>query len=153
MTRYELASLIIAALAFLVSIWSIIAASRNGKEQNKLQKRLLNLEEARERDRQRASRSANLRAWIEREPHYTLIIKNEGDSEARSVKTLIDGQPVLSHPLVPRGLKEMIQLGPGATISYLLAPSMGTNPMISVSLAWQDDSGDPGQWSSQLSLF
>lgn len=153
MTRFEIATLIIAVLALAGSIWSAITTSRNGKRQNELQERLLSLEDARERDRLGASRSANLRAWIERGRDYKLIIMNEGSSEARSIRTLIDNQPILSHSLVPRGSEEITQLGPGATISYLLAVIMGTNPVISVSLSWQDDSGGPGQWSSQLNLF
>lgn len=153
MTRFELASLTIAALAFLVSIWSAITTSRNGKRQNELQERLVSLEDARERDRLGASRSASLRAWIEGGRDYKLTIMNEGPSEARAIRTLIDGEPVLSHHLVPRSVAEITKLGPGATVSYLPAVSMGTSPVISISLSWQDDSRDPGQWSSQLNLF
>jgi hypothetical protein len=153
MTRFEIANLIIAMLALVGAVWSTIISYRIGRRQNQLQEHLLGFEAAREQDRLAASRSASLRAWIERGRDYKLIIVNEGSSEARSIRTLIDNQPILSHSLVPRGSEEITQLGPGATISYLLAVTMGTNPVISVSLSWQDDSGEPEQWSSQLNIF
>jgi hypothetical protein len=153
MTSFEMMSLIISLLAFVGSICATIISYRVGARQNQLQERLLSFEATRERDRLTASRSASLRSWIEGGRDYKLIIINEGSSEARSIRTSIDGEPVLSHRLVPRGVAEITKLGPGATISYLLAVTMGTNPVISVSLSWQDDSGEPGQWSSQLNLF
>jgi hypothetical protein len=153
MTPFELLSLTIAIIALGISIWATVRSNKLGVRQNQLQEKLFALEASRERDRQVASRSATLRAWIEHGRDYRLMIVNEGPSEARSLKTLIDAGPVLSHPLVSRGLEEITGLGPGATASYLLAVAGGTKPILSISLSWEDDSGKPGQWSSQLNLF
>jgi len=107
MTPFELLSLIIALIALVISIWATIKSNKIGVRQNQLQEQLLGFEATRERDRLAASRSASLRAWIEGGRDHKLIIMNEGPSEARSLRTLIDGEPVLSHRLVPRGLAEI----------------------------------------------
>lgn len=64
-------TLTVGVLALLVSIASAIASRRNNSRQNQLQERLVDLENAREQDRQRLARSAEVRASIQRgERHY-----------------------------------------------------------------------------------
>ena len=83
-------TLTVSVLALLVSAASAIATWRINSRQSRHQERLVNLETAREQDRQRLARSAEVRASIDRDkqdfrermigrsPEYWLVIRNDG---------------------------------------------------------------------------
>ena len=157
-------TLTVGILALLVSIVSAIAAWRNNSRQNQLQERLVNLETAREQDRQRLARSAEVRASIQRgEPHYReqmvgrppqywLVIRNDGMALARNVRVLLDGKPAIEHALIPGGEEEITTIGPGTEHRYVLAVSLQSPRIVDVLIQWDDDSGEPGEWMSQLKV-
>lgn len=152
-------------LAVLVSIVAIFFAWRTASRQNALQERMVTLEDARERDRLRQARSAEVRASIQREtPHwrearlagkgqqYWLVVRNDGSVTARNVDVLLDGRPALEHPLVPRGENDITDLGPGADFRYILAVTLGSARVLNARVEWQDDSGESRTWESQLKV-
>jgi hypothetical protein len=144
---------VVAALALGVSIWSVVSSRRTANLQNELQQRLLALEIAREEERVRQAKSANLRAMIQKTGRdWRLLVTNEGEVTARNVKVELDGGPLLVHTLVPRGQDEVTKLGPGAQARYLLAPTMGSPMRVDARVTWDDDSGEGRSWESQLNL-
>lgn len=60
--------------------------------------------------------------------------------------------PLADHELVPQGEEEIDHLGPGAEVRYLLGITMGGPRSIRVRLEWEDQSEQPGLWTSQLKL-
>ena len=144
---------VIGVIALVVSIWSVVSARRTANVQNSLQERLLALETAREQDRVRQARSAQVRAVIQKTGRdWRLIVVNDGPVVARNVKVELDDGPLLTHTLVPQGQDEVTKLGPGAQARYLLAPAMGKPMTVEVRITWDDDSAEARAWESQLNL-
>ena len=157
-------TLTVGILALLVSIVSAIATWRTNSRQNQHQERLVNLETAREQDRQRLARSAEVRAsigrgeqhfrerMVGRSPQYWLVIRNDGMTLARSVRVLLDGKPAIEHALIPGGEEEITTIGPGTEYRYILAVSHQSPRVVDVLIQWDDDSGEPRRWESQLKV-
>ena len=145
----------ISAIAIGVSIWT---HNRN----HKLQARIVALEEARETDRLTEKKKAILTAHIVsgsypniaggQTPEYKLRIENKGLGEARDVKVILDDKPILEHPAIPQGTSEVTKVGPNSPIQYLLSLSMQTTPPFILEITWEDDSGEPGEYSTTLTL-
>jgi hypothetical protein len=139
--------------AIVVSILSMLIARRQGELQSQLQQRLLSLEGARERDRLRAASSAEVQAAIEkRSGDFWLLVRNNGPNEAKAIRVYLDGQPLLSHPLILDGIEEVHHLGPQADARYVLAVTMGVRSVLKVMIQWEDASGESRTWASQLTL-
>lgn len=163
---------VISLIALLVSVVSVVLAWKTSRSQHQLQlrdtdlqERLVGLETAREEERLKVSRSAQLTASIVREKEnwtavhvraartdYWLRIANEGRAAARNIRVLLDEKPALEHELTLRGEDEITNLGPGADARYHLAVTMGSPRVVQVSLSWDNESGDPGLWMSQLKI-
>lgn len=131
--------------------------------QTEQQERLVELETARERDRLMDARRAYVVASIDREKRqfpthrspttgYFLRLSNEGKAAARDIRLLLDGGPIHQHSLIPRNEEEFTTLGPGASNRYHLLVMLGSHRIIHVELTWTDESGEPGRWTSQLTL-
>ncbi len=152
----DIITLSFSGLAVLVSMAAIFFAWRASSRQHALQERMLALEDAREHDRRKSARSAEVRASIQREAlepqHYWLVVRNEGLVTARNVKVLLDGKSVLEHPLVPTNENEVKTLGPGAECRYFLTITMGASSVLDARIEWEDDSGQSRQWESQLKV-
>ncbi len=159
------ATTVISVIALLVSFVSVVLAWRTSGHQHQLQlrdtdlqERLVALETAREKDRLRASRSAQVTASIVREhvrasrTDYWLRIANEGRAAAGNIRVLLDEKPALEHELTLSGEDEITTLGPGADARYHLAVTMGSPRVVLVRVSWDDESGDPGLWISQLKI-
>ena len=166
----------ISAIAAVVSVGAAIWASRkSAKAQqtgNRLQARLAEIEEHREEDRLAQKVKAELRAELlgeEKETActlsgsplpralshsmvYSLAISNQGQAPARNVAVAIDEKPVLEHPAVPEGVSEIRQVGPRSSFRYPLAITRGCHPPFDIEIAWEDDSGVPGQFKTTLSF-
>lgn len=149
-------AVVISAIAIGVSIWT---HNRN----HKLQARIVALEEAREKDRLAEKQKANLIAKIIKEAlprsgsikidtNYYLQIENKGSSEARDVKVVLDGKPLLEHPTILKNIKEITQVGPNTDFRYLLVLSTQGRPPSNIEITWEDDSGEPGKYSTTLTL-
>ncbi len=125
-----------------------------------IQKRQLEIEEARENDRIRNSNKAQLRAYIKKEVesqrmHHTvwkhlLRIENMGLAEAREIKVILDDKPLFEHPTILKGQRKITQIGPQSHFDYTLALTMGAPIPSRVQITWSDDSGEPGDYKTSL---
>lgn len=145
-------SLLLSAAAVIVAIWSVREAKAQARRQDEIQRRLLSLENSRERDRLRSTRSAELRARIERGGRSDhLVIFNEGSAEARAIDAKLLGKPLSPDVDVLVADGEVARtLGPGSSARYVIALHMGSPPLMPVELAWEDDTGEPRTWRSDL---
>lgn len=138
----ELASLIISAISVLVAILA-------WRKSSSVQLRLLEIEEAREQDREIAGNQALLRARLsKRRKPKKLFIKNQGKAQARNVEVLVDHQSVVSHPAVKSNQTERRTIGPTAVVVYHLKRNEDRPKRIHIT--WVDDSGEPGLFESDL---
>ena len=157
-------TLTVSVLALLVSAASAIATWRTNSRQIRHQERLVNLETARDKDRQRLARSAGVRAsigpdeqdfrerMIGRSPKYWLVIRNDGMALARNVRVLLDGKPLVEHTLVRDSEEEITTIGPGTEHRYTLAVSLQPARIVDALIQWDDDSGEPRRWESKLKI-
>ena len=147
-------AVVAAVISGLAALASIAAARRSIAAQN----RLLEIEERRERDRVSAAQKARLIARIVREEslsgrkvrNYYLEIENLGASAANNIDIPLDDGPVLDHPTMPRRTDEIRHVGPESSFRYTLAPTLETRPPAKIAIAWDDDSGEPGQYETTL---
>lgn len=146
------ADIILTAITALIAVWAIVVSRQTASRQTQLQERLLALEGSRERDRRLASTTAKVSAHFEG-PTSTrkLVIVNEGPSSARLISVTINGTPLMEHDRIPRGQQVVRNLGPGGRAAYLFSLTMGTPSVYTIAIEWEDDSGRPGSWSSELS--
>lgn len=144
----------LSGLAILVSIWAAAKAHSAAAQQNLIQERLLKLESARERDRVAGSKRANLSAEIRSDGRdWLFVVRNDGPGQARAIQVLVDNKSLPAHERILCEPDELVTtLGPGAKVPYVMAVAMGSPLVYEVSLIWEDDSGDPGRWESQLHI-
>ncbi len=156
-----LIALTVSFLALILSAVSAIKTWRTNSLQSKHQERLVNLETAREQDRQRLAQSAEVSALIDRGERpfmngtvkrYWLVIRNDGRALARNVRVLLDGKPFIEHALVPDGEEEIMTIGSGIEHRYNLAVSQKSERVAHVLIQWDDDSGEPRRWESKLQI-
>ena len=144
----------LSVIAIVVSMATAVAAYRQGSRQGKIQERLLALESVRERDRKTEASSARVQASISHiGSNYRLYLANVGSSEARMISIRLDGKPIMKHDLIPQGATEITRLGSGASTSYPLGVHNGTDPKVEIEIQWEDSSGNPGSWSTELNVF
>ena len=148
----EIISLILAALSLLVSAAAFYVSWRN-------QKRILDIEESRDRDRRIAGKKARLKAHIEEKErkvsgsiaihrtHY-LVVENEGSGEASNVNLQIKGKPVSECTFIVK-TAEVKQVGSRSSFSYELKGFAQHLPL-DVRISWHDDSGEDGSYSTML---
>ena len=156
-----LIAIAVSLLALILSAVSTIQTWRTNSLQIKHQKRLVNLETAREQDRQRLAQSAEVWASIDRDDRpfmngtikrYWLVIRNDGRVLARNVRVLLDGKPFIEHALIPDGEEEITTIGSGIEHRYNLAVSKKSERVAHVLIQWDDDSGEPRRWESKLQI-
>jgi len=147
-----------AVLVSLLSVYFSFRANKNSltlqKEQTEMQKRITQIEEAREQDRVIQSRKANLKAELRKNKKnsYHLVIKNSGQGKACNVKATLNGKPILEHPAIASGQQEIKSIGPDSEISYITGLSSGCSPPFEFKVTWEDDSGEPGKYETTLTF-
>jgi hypothetical protein len=135
-------------LAIIVSVLSWVTSW-------KTQKRLVVIEESRERDRLRQTRKAKIRAELAREQRGDRIperlrIYNDGESEAREVTIKLAGKPIREHRAVIDTRSEISQVGPRSCVQYMLALTHANFPPWGIEITWIDDSGEPGIYRTTI---
>jgi len=146
----------ISAVAVVVSMWTHIRS-------HKLQKRIVALEEARERDRLTDKRKAYLVAKIVKEElarsghsrifrKYYLVVENKGLSEARNITLLLADTPLLKHSAVIDSLTEVKQIGPQSFFRYEFKQEFMRTLPLKVDITWEDNSDEPGKYTTTLTL-
>lgn len=152
--RSSLANWLVSLVALFLAAGSLVIGWNGQRRQNELQARLLEIEQGRERERQRTARKAVLRAELVREPvnRERLRIYNDGEAEAHDVKVRLDGMPILEHRCMPSGQTEVSRIGPRSYAQYLAVLTMGNMPPWDIAITWTDDSGEPGLYRTTLTL-
>jgi len=149
-------SLLLSAIAIVVSIWT------HGRG-HKLQKRIVCLEEEREKDRQIEKGKAYLTAKIEKQElsrsgtsriyrKYFLVIENKGLSEARNIELMLKDQGVLGNPLLHNVQQEVNYIGPQSSFRYEFSNGFMKELPLPVGISWQDDSCESGKYQTTLTL-
>jgi hypothetical protein len=124
-------AIVISGCSFLFAVWKT----------NKIEKRQLEIEEAREKGRVAEQKSASLIAYFHLEnKRRTLRIENKGKGEANNISVSLDGQPIEQHPCWIRNdhnkIKTLCGLGFG---DYLLALTMDSPIPSEAEIHWDDD--------------
>jgi len=140
---------ITALAAFVLSLVACIGAAFAWVKSHNVQKRQVEIEEKRERDRLIEKSRARLVAQIVPE-EGRLRITNTGLAEARDIILTMDGKPVLEHPAIPHGVQDFHLLGPGSSAEVPLAISLECQPPWQVKVVWNDDSGEPGHYRTTV---
>ena len=144
----------ISAVALVISAWSIIESRRAATKSNQTQAQMLRLETGRERDRRLSAKQAHVVAFVTGgSTDKRLFIRSQGHATARNVTVLLDGQSLEDHDLTLPPERPISVLGPDAEAAIVLAPHMGSQDGLHVTVTWDDESDERGQWESDLSLF
>lgn len=143
----------------IFAFWAVVATVYAGWEQrqnNKLQARIVELEEARERDRVASQRRANVTAayvldTVHGNRRHLLRIANAGPGTADSIVGTSDGVRLDINQHVYRAAP-LGRLGPGAwQDSVLVVTGNGPPPQFDVEVRWVDESG-PGLVRTQIAV-
>lgn len=121
----------------------------------KTQKRLVVIEESRDRDRLKQTRKARIRVELAREHGEARVperlrIYNDGESDARDLTIKLAGKPVHEHPAVIVTGSEISQVGPRSYVQYMVALTHANFPPWDIEVTWSDDSGEPGFYKSTI---
>ena len=137
-------------ISILTGAWAVSSARKD----RLVQKRLLSLENFRERDRLESSRRAVISARAEPDGSCTrLFIDNDGFSSARAIEVLVNGHSLRSDRLLARGERVPQMIASKAGSSVLLLTLESTPPSVRLVVTWEDDSGSPGRWETDLTLL
>lgn len=156
----SIASLLLSLSSCIVSGLSFRQTDKNSRESNRiatanveLQKRIVDLEEAREEDRKNQSK-AKLVLSVRREPRVLfngsvttqerfLRIENNGLAEARKVNVLINGQALVGHPSISHRSSEKNYgkncIAAQSHIEYHVHRESSETGKKEVSVSWEDD--------------
>lgn len=149
--------------AFVVSLAAIVFSFIAWFKTRQIEKKQLDIEQAREKDRLAEKQKANLTAKIVSEPlrsvtghkqitQHLLRIDNTGHAQAHNIKVLLDGKSLLEHPAILKNEKEIRQVGPNSQFQYVLATTMQARLPSDLRIKWSDDSGEPGSYRTTLTL-
>lgn len=137
-----------------VAVLSLAAAVYFGVKNIRLQQRLLELEQEREKAKYVQSLQAQIRAGLrETGPSsWRLVVANTGRGTARNVRARLDGVPLLEHDAIPGGEQEVMTIGPDSEISYCMAITRACRPPFEFDVTWDDDSGQQGRYGTTLTF-
>ena len=143
----------ISIVATIVAVLAVIASHRTSTRGNDLQARMLSLENARERDRRATGQQAKVVAFMAGTgSHERMFFRNEGADTARGINIHLDGKPLAEYQYVIPPDRPIGILGPRAEASVLFSNEMGGPDGVRVLVTWEDASGTPGRWETDLSL-
>jgi hypothetical protein len=135
----------------VLSLISIVVASIAMYTSWRTQKRLVEIEEVRERDRQKEMRKADLAARLkDDDSRDLLVIENKGPAEAREIVILLNGKPLSEYEGFVGDQKEIRKVGPYSSFHYLMVLCCGMELSFEITITWKDDSGEPGLYQTTL---
>lgn len=137
----SLSGLVLSAGSLVVSIVALWKSSHAQQEANAAQKRLVEIEEQRDKDRHAELTQAKLRPELRKTSRgsYRLYIANQGDVEARNIRVEVDNKPLIGHPAAVQGDSLPGFVGPHCEISCLLDLHFGCVPPFKIRVRWDDD--------------
>lgn len=125
---------------------SVFAIARTSVHHSRTEK----LEKGREADRLRELNSAKIVGTIRKgESALYIVIKNEGQAEARNIEICLDGMSYMEHKHVIRPRKIPV-LGPGATYDLQIAQTDNRPLPSNLRIKWNDDTDEARPFSTAL---
>lgn len=151
-SNLEISNLLLAIFSLLLSLVAIIISSLSQKKANRLQERLVSIEEQREQEAKAAESRADLRAIIGKTSQGTdkLIVSNHGNSEAYNIRIELDGKPFSEHCAETSGSKLPDMIGPRSEISCLLSTHFECSPPFDLKILWDDKLGKDHVYKTSL---
>lgn len=150
----EYISIGIAFISVVAAIYFGFKSQRLEKKNTDLQKRLLEIEETRDRERKRIALKANLTARIENygQSSYRLVVENTGNGEARNIVLKMDGKPFNDHGAAVTGDGDINRIGARSFATRLLGLTMACAPPFELEVSWDDDSCEVGHYQTTLTF-
>jgi hypothetical protein len=146
----------------VIAFYAVLATIYAGWEQrqnNKLQARIVELEEARDRHRQLEESRARVEVSYRKEPgsgrssKHFMVLTNRGQATAKDLAVTVNGESIESSQHTPTARNPVRVLGPGAEQAYLLyIVFMGPPSPLDIVATWRDDSGIEGSYQTQISV-
>jgi hypothetical protein len=150
-------SIALSIIAIIISAGSLLFAIWSFCKSHSVEKRQLEIEEARESEKKKANLTARIideqtaRRTGDRIFHkYFLLVENKGYSEARNIILLLGGKSVLESPVIQENKEEIKQVGPQSPIKYELSNGYRSHLPLQVVISWEDDSGIKGNYNTTL---
>ncbi|NLV92167.1 MAG: hypothetical protein GX030_07235 [Firmicutes bacterium] len=145
-------NLAITFLALVVSGVSLSKSSRAQNEANKLQQKLVQIEEQRERDRTTELLQADLHATLVKDDKsYRLLLVNSGKAKAQNLRIRLDRVPLENHCAFA-GQPAPPHIGPNSQASIHLAIALDCRPPYEIEVKWDDDFGKDRVYESTLTF-
>lgn len=137
----SMSGLVLSAGSLIVSVVALWKSSHAQHEANAAQKRLVEIEEQREKDRQAESGQAKLRPELRKTSRgsHRLYIVNQGDVEARNIRVEVEDTPLIGHAAAVQGNPMPGFVGPHCEISCQLGLHHGCAPPFKIRIRWDDD--------------
>lgn len=137
----SVSGLVLSAGSLVVSVVALLKSNHAQHEANVVQKRLVEIEEQREKDRKAELVQAKLRPELRKTSRgsHRLYIVNQGDVEARNIRVEVDDKPLIEHAAAVRGDSLPDFVGPHCEISCLLDLHFGCAPPFKIRVRWDDD--------------
>jgi hypothetical protein len=153
----SLLALAAAVAALILSFWAARQAQRASRVVQQLGERVVEIEQARDRERLAEAHSAQLVPSIEREfgpagqVRLRLQLENIGRGSATGVRVRVEGQPLSASSDGSAEPAEIVEIPPGIAVSYPMAPGLVTpEGNAKVELNWLDPAGR--QQTSRMTL-
>lgn len=144
---------LISAGSLFVAVIALIVGMLANRKANVTQLRLVEIEERREKDRQTQKNSAQLCAELRKmEKNYRLVLINQGNAEARNVRVMMDGIPLMKHKATFSNKRLPDMVGAKSEVSCILAISMESAPPFKIEVKWEDDSGNDREYRTTLTF-
>jgi hypothetical protein len=150
---FSVITVLFSGLSVVVSVVAILVSIDVAKKNEKLQKRLVYVEETREKERIEQSRTAYLLPQrFKANKMGTLRIENRGDAEARNIEVIINNKPLsLWEEFID---KEINPISAHSNCEFKFRWNQGEiSNSWKVSISWTDDSGKPGMYQGNLNSF
>lgn len=141
-------------IALLLSGISIVVAIIAFIKSQQMQNKMLEIEKAREKDRQIEKQKANITArlqHLQKSGRYELIIENNGVSEARDINVTLNGKLLSDFNDIQPSITNSTTIGPQSNVSYHWKTGHPNIPPFNLEITWSDDSKQTGIYHTTLS--
>ncbi len=143
----------VSAGSLVVAIIALIFSTLSHRKANSIQQQLFEIEQQRQNDRQKQRLSAQLFTELrKKENSYRLVLINQGNAEARNVRIMMDGKPLVEHTVSISNDILPDVVGAKSETSCLLGIHMGNGPPFNIEVKWDDDSGNDKKYRTTLTF-
>jgi len=144
----------ISAGSLIMSTIAVWISSRAQSKAVAAQKRIVEIEEQREKEKFFEAKQASLRPELRKTQRgsYRLYLVNHGKAEARNIRIKLDGTRLAEHCAGEWNDPVPGFLGPGAECSVLLSIGFDCVPPFEFEIVWDDDYGVHRTYRTMLTL-